>query len=147
MSRSPLGPDSDLVAGEAPPALAWHSTPHRRPVLDASFSADGRLVVTACKDGTARFWPVDLMETAERYSRGHIDLFGGLPSPGEDLWPERFMNTIVRASRSGRPPAPTGRQGSATVTVEVCAPTSNDTSVAASFDVPTDAPSDATDTR
>lgn len=72
-------------------AILWDATdgtrlvayPHGDSVLDVSFSPDEALVATACKDGTARLWPVDLLQMAERYHRGDLAQFGGLPNPGD----------------------------------------------------------------
>jgi len=52
-----------------PPRLRLTLRHGGRPILDASFDAEGNRVITAGADGTARIWPVDPVRAAEEHLR------------------------------------------------------------------------------
>jgi serine/threonine protein kinase/WD40 repeat protein len=85
VEKSVLSPDAGHVAvcEDATTVLVWDtggsrtqpaSLRHRSPVQYAAFSADGRLILTACRDRTVRLWDTETGELLSPPMRHPLDI-------------------------------------------------------------------------
>ena len=94
---------------ERPVVLRAHTMSfdgHEAPVVDAAFSPDGKRVVTASWDKTARVWVVDGFDSKPRVLRGHeTEVTTAAFSPdGKRILTASFDGTVrVWAADSGEP--------------------------------------------